>query len=367
MNLAETPGAPSPSPAPEQIPVVAVITGSDMNRQVITDRQQMTHGVGNNDGLYMLTMLDPPVRIERMHISPGYFRQTKRWNLNSADLVWNVISDIDQNPDTIDVARKLVATARPPIINPPGLLSRTRRHTLSQLLQDVDGVIAPKVLLLRNPTLDRVKKLATEADFRFPAILRPTGSHNGEVLGVFGAPEELTEIFGDRKNTYYLTEFVDVRRADGFYRKTRFFFVGDRIITRQHIIGNEWSVHGRSSRGAMAENASLQAESRASLIDGFEALPDATRAAVDDIRRRIGLDYCGLDCCIQPDGQVVVFEANATMNFKPLFRNPATQHNRAALPRMLSAMRQLIHAKTGLGPAAEASSTPAADDHTVRA
>ncbi|MFC4440678.1 ATP-grasp domain-containing protein [Caulobacter henricii] len=300
---------------------------------------------GNNDGHTMLSMLCPSIELGRIHVAPSYFRQSKRWNPNAADLLWNIISDVDQNPDTLDIARKLVSTASRPIVNPPSLMGRTRRHTLAGLLQGLDGVIVPKVLLLRNPTLERVSKAAAEAGFRFPAILRQTGSHNGEMLGVFNAPEDMAQIFGDRKNAYYLTEFVDVRRADRFYRKSRFFFVGDTIITRQHVIADKWYVHGGA--GVLAEHAALRDEARAMLIDGFEALPLATRTAVDAIRQAIGFDYCGLDCCIQEDGRVVVFEANATMNFSPRFDNQTTQHNRAALPRMLAALRRLIEAKTG--------------------
>src|SRR5262249_33099721 len=139
---------------------------------------------------------------------------------------------------------------------------------------------------------------------------------------------------------------------DGIYRKTRFFFVGDRIITRQHILHNDWLIHGRSARGFMTDRPEMLAESRAMLIDGFDALPGHTQAALHGIRQAIGLDYAGIDCCVDEAGRVVVFECNATMSFRPVFRNPATQHNRAALPRMLSALRRLIHAKTGLGPEA---------------
>ena len=333
------------APAASGAPIIGVVSGSDATREVVLDPTARTHGVGNNDGLQMLKLLDPPVQLRRMHVTPGYFRQTSRWSFAGCDLIWNVISDIDQNPDTLTVARKLIAPERLPVVNPPALIGRTRRDELSRLLVGLDGVDAPKVLLLKYPTLERVRRQAADSGFRFPAILRPTGSHNGEVLGIFDSPEAMAEIYGDRRNEYYLTEFVDVRRADGLYRKTRFFFVGDEVITRQHIIAEDWSVHGRSSRGVMREREDLQAESRTMLVEGFAALPAATQAAIHAIRARVGLDYCGLDCCLMEDGRIVVFECNATMGFKPVFKNAATQHNRAALPRMLAAMRKLIDAK----------------------
>ena len=333
------------------VPRIGVICGSDNNRDIVRDNQAFTNSIGNNDSLLTLKLLDPPVAVSRMHITPGYFRQkAHRWTFDRCQLVWTAISDSDQNAKTLDVAAEIARPLKQPIVNPPKLIGRTSRSELPRRLAGLDGVVAPKVLLIRYPNAERVAKMVEEAGFSFPAILRGVGTHNGEIVGVVDSIEAMSPIFGDRNNSYYLTEFVDVRRADGLYRKTRFFFVGDRIITRQHILHNDWLIHGRSARGFMAENEHLLAESRDMLIGGFDALPDKTRAALHGIRERVGLDYAGIDCCIAEDGAVVVFECNATMSFRPVFRNPATQHNKAALPRMLSALRRLIHAKTGLGP-----------------
>ncbi|WP_419316916.1 ATP-grasp domain-containing protein [Caulobacter sp. ErkDOM-E] len=349
------------------LPMVGVLTGSDGVRQMVTDTRERTEGTGNNDCIRMIKMLDPPVDIGRMHITPGYFRGSRRYALERCDLLWNAITDMDQNAETLEVARKMLTGVKKPVINPPELIPRTRRHEIPKVLANLDGVKAPKALRFKYPTLERLKRLVADHDFKFPAIVRPVGTHSGQVVGLFNAVEDLEVIFGDRKTEYYMTEFVDVRRPDGYYHKTRLYFVGDEILIRQHIISDEWSIHGRSGRGVLATNENLQAECRAMLVNGFEALPAPTRAALHSIRQRVGLDYCGLDCAVVEDGSIVVFECNATMNFKPNFLNPATQHNRAALPRMLSALRRLIHAKTGLGPAGEGPSTSEADAQTVRA
>jgi len=329
------------------LPRVGVLTGSDDIRHRVTDGSERTGGAGVNDCIRMINMLDPPVDLRRMHITPGYFRGSRRYALERCDLLWNAITDMDQNAETLEVARKMLTGVKKPVINPPELIPRTRRHEIPKVLADLDGVTAPKVLRFKYPTLERLKRLVADHDFKFPAIVRPAGTHSGQVVGLFSAVEDLEVIFGDRKTEYYMTEFVDVRRPDGYYHKTRFYFVGDEIITRQHIIAEDWSIHGRSSRGVMSESEDLQAESRAMLVDGFEALPAMTRAALHSIRQRVGLDYCGLDCAILEDGSIVVFECNATMNFSPNFRNQATQHNKAALPRFLDALQKMILTKAG--------------------
>ena len=328
--------------------VIGVVCGSDDVRNVAWDYGTPTHSSGTNDSWAMLKLVQPGLTLHRIHLTPGYYRQHRRWSVGDYDLLWNTISDEDQNAKTLAVAQKFVSETKLPVINPPKLIPTTSRVEIARRLAGLDGVRVPKVLLLRNPTRERVGKMVEAADFKFPAIVRRTGTHNGVVVGLFPDLDSLEDIFGDRKNEYFLIEFVDVRRADGNNSKTRFFFIGDQIITRQHIIAKDWSIHGRSS-SEMREpgNEHLLAESRAMLSDGFDALPEETRRRLHAIRERAGLDYCGLDCALMPDGEIVLFECNATMNFNPHLQKGRTAHNMLALPRVLDAMRGLIETRTG--------------------
>lgn len=322
-----------------------MICGNDATSSVVWDPNVSTNLVGNNDSFSMLKLLAPAIDFRRVHLTPNYFRQAARYDFTRYDLIWNAISDEVQNAKTLAIAAKLVAGTKLPVVNLPALIPRTSRIETARRLQGIDGAIVPKVLVLRNPTRERVSRQVDDAGFAFPAILRKTGTHNGEVVGIIKDIEGLETIFGDRRGEYNLIEFVDVRQSDDFYRKTRFFFVGDQVITRQHIISDDWLVHGRSSRRIIADHPELIDESRDKLVNGFASLPAATRQAVETIRQRVGLDYFGLDCCLLESGEIVVFECNATMNFNPSFRNPAMQHNRASWPRYMSAMRRLIGAK----------------------
>ena len=44
-----------------------------------------------------------------------------------------------------------------------------------------------------------------------------------------------------------------------------------------------------------------------------EVLP-GLKPAIDEITSRLKLEYYGIDCFVRPDGDMVVFEANANMN-----------------------------------------------------
>ena len=331
---------------PSGPPAVGLLIGSDQARGHAFDPGLATHSHGTGDAIALINLLGrDEFEFNRLHVTRHYFKKGVRWDLRRFAVLWNLISDPDQNPETLDVVDRLTAGFPGGVINPGQRVRRTRRHEVWRALAGLPDVHAPKVLRLKYPSLERLKAAAAAENFRFPAIVRRTGTHSGEVVGVFGRPEDIEGVYGDRRSEYYVTEFVDVRRDDGLYRKTRFFFIGEAAVVRQHIVHDQWSIHGRASRDFMVARDDLLAESRAMLLGGYEALAPTTQRALHAVRQAIGLDWFGLDAYVRPDGGLVVFEANATMNFNPSFRNPHTQHNRAALPRALDALGKLLRAK----------------------
>ena len=62
--------------------------------------------------------------------------------------------------------------------------------------------------------------------------------------------------------------------------------------------------------------------------------------ALQAIRERIGLDYCGVDCGLDASGNIVVFEVNASMlvharNEGFLYKDPAVRRIKLAYDAML--------------------------------
>ncbi len=322
---------------------VGMILGNDTDRHIEHDRIKTVALRGNNDANLLISLIDDPTIVwSRVQLTPSYFRKRISHNLSGFDVLWNLISDADQHPKVLAVADRLTEGFAGATIDAPSQILGTRRHQVAARLQGIRGVTMPKTLLLRFPNRERLTRQIEQAAFRFPAILRVAGEHNGHVLGLIDGIDGASPIFGDRQREYYLTEFVDVRAADGLYRKSRFFVVGDQIIVRQHIAAPHWNIHGASSRAYMVQHKTLLEEARSLLTGQFAALPLATQQALEGIRGAMKMDYFGIDACIGPDGSLTVFEANATMNFNPAFRNPATQYNRAAVSPMIEATRRLL-------------------------
>jgi glutathione synthase/RimK-type ligase-like ATP-grasp enzyme len=66
----------------------------------------------------------------------------------------------------------------------------------------------------------------------------------------------------------------------------------------------------------------------------------ANYEALREIRQRIGLDYFGVDCALDGQGNVIVFEVNASMlvhadNAEFPYKDPAVHAIKAAFAEML--------------------------------
>ena len=78
----------------------------------------------------------------------------------------------------------------------------------------------------------------------------------------------------------------------------------------------------------------------------MNAFPHPVRAGLEAIRRAIGLDMFGVDCALSPEG-VILFEANATMNFFPLAEDPLYAYLGKALTRAQAAFDALLFGPGG--------------------
>ena len=65
------------------------------------------------------------------------------------------------------------------------------------------------------------------------------------------------------------------------------------------------------------------------------------------VRERMALDFFGMDFGIASDGRVVLFEANATMNFFPFLTEPQFAYVQRCLVPAQHAFREML----GLPPA----------------
>ena len=259
--------------------------------------------------------------------------------LRDADVVFNTLGDVDRDGGQHAAASVLCARLGKPVLNPPASVARTGRDNAPALFGDINGLIVPAV---RRTTPEAL----AVAEIVAPTLARPAGDHGGDNLTLLadaadrdaylaaGAPPELV-----------LTAFHDFRSADGRWRKYRFIFVDRQAFPYHLAIGDHWLVH--YWRAEMGRSDAKKAEEERFLADWRAVFGERGAAAVDEIARRLDLDYGGLDCALLDDGQVLFFEANACILVHLDEAPRAFSYKHLYVPPIREAFTRLVMSRAG--------------------
>jgi tetratricopeptide (TPR) repeat protein len=224
------------------------------------------------------------------------------------DLVFNAAGDPDRVGPLLPEVERFLARRTAPLLNPPAAVERTARQRLPGLLSGISGVVVPPVARLSRAELADMRAAAA---LGFPLILRPEGAHGGQGVRLVATPAELLAAELGEFQAFYLTAYRDYRSPDGYFRKYRVIFV-DRVPYPYHLaISQHWLVHYFSAD--MLKPSWKRAEEERFLAEPARALGGERWAALARIGQRLDLDFCGIDFALDPEGNVLVFEANATM------------------------------------------------------
>jgi tetratricopeptide (TPR) repeat protein len=229
-----------------------------------------------------------------------------------ANVVVNLISDVDRGHAFLAPAQALVERIGGPVVNHPKTIAGTSRDSVARLLATLPGCRVPQTRLYQAAELRDLLACASPALPAFPFLVRPAGTHGGDDFEKMENPAQLQAFLGGHEpRSHYLTPFVDYRSEDGYFRKYRFICVDDEILPYHLAIDDKWKVHHVTTR--MATQTWMQDEERAFLKDPWRVFGVEQQAALQQIRDAIGLDFFGIDCALDRDGAVVVFEVNASM------------------------------------------------------
>ena len=233
-------------------------------------------------------------------------------SLGHIDVVVNLISDADQAETMLPAAARVAEKLGKPVVNAPGKILRTTRDAVADLLPDIPACRVPRILRLEADAHVSVTALAALLPFTFPVLARPAGTHGGDDFEKIESLDELARFLAQRpKADHYVIEYVDYASSDGHFRKYRFIFVGEEILPYHLAIGNDWKVHHVSTD--MANQPWMQREEAAFLANPAAVFNTAHYQALRALRERFGLDYFGIDCGLDREGNLIVFEVNASM------------------------------------------------------
>jgi tetratricopeptide (TPR) repeat protein/glutathione synthase/RimK-type ligase-like ATP-grasp enzyme len=262
-----------------------------------------------------------------------------------ADVVVNLVSDADQGRDTLPLARDFVERLGRPVINHPDKISPTDRAAVAVALTGIPGCRVPRIAHLRQAQLR--DDPACIDSFGLPVLLRVAGKHGGDDFELIKDKADIPVFLeASPAEDYYAIEYIDFSSADGYFRKYRFIYADGEVLPYHLAIGNGWKVHHYTTD--MDKHAWMQQEEETFLRDPWSVFSPANLSTLQAIRQAIGLDYFGIDCSIDRNGEVVVFEVNASMlvhddNAQFPYKNPYV----AVIKRAFDAMLEKTAGKQG--------------------
>lgn len=277
-------------------------------------------------------------------------------------LIFNAIGDADLCEPALEAAIRLIARSAAPVINDPHAVMKTGRISNAERLAALPGVVTPKTLSIARDVLagpDGAAGIATHG-FTFPLLLRSPGYHTGRNFILVEKEGELSAAAAGLPGSDLLViEYLDARGKDGSARKYRVMMIGGQIYPLHLAISRNWKVHYFTSD--MAEQPDHRAEEAAFLSDMPAVLGDKAMAALTAIRDALGLDYAGVDFGLGADGDLLLFEANATMVIAAPDPDPRWAYRRTAIAGIIDAVVAMIREKAaGAGRAANQAASRAA-------
>lgn len=271
--------------------------------------------VGGNSDIYQL--IPETIRFDQLNLGKRFLKAGGRPNPALYPCVLNLVTDPDQHPQTLERVRKLLRGYKGRLINRPEAVQKSTRDQVARRLAGVAGLRVPRLIRLRSPKPGAATVAVGKSGQAFPLIVRLAGTHTGKIVALVDSAAELEAAVAG-PGDYIVIEFVDFRSGDGLFRKYRFWSLGGRTIFRHMIVSDDWNVHVSERLRFMVGRPDLMEEEVRLLSRPGGAFPQSVHDTFDAVKKRMGLDFFGMDFAFDRDGGLILFEANSTMNFFPL-------------------------------------------------
>jgi len=265
-------------------------------------------------------------------------------------LIFNSIGDADLSRVSLEAAARVLAGIDSPVINSPEVVLATGRDANAERLGLLPGVVTPKIAILSRELLsgpDAAVNLAA-LGFAFPLLLRSPGFHAGRHFVQVENREALAAALPSLPGPQLtVLQFLDVRGADGKIRKYRVMMIGGKLYPLHAAVSHDWKVHYFSAD--MVDSPEHRAEDQAFLENMPEVLGEKAMSALQAVQAELGLDYAGIDFSLGKDGEVILFEANATMTIVRPPQGEMWDYRRQPVRTILDAIRELFFRRAKFG------------------
>jgi hypothetical protein len=274
------------------------------------------------------------------------------------DVAIVVASDSEECRQALAVIEQAAPHWPRPLLNRPGLIGNLDRDKLYRLLMGIPGLDIPATIHATRAQLADLSKgqiacVDIASELHFPMIARPRGTHAGVGLAKLDDASALAAYLAEREEQdFFVARFVNYASPDGLYRKIRLTMVDGKPYACHMAIADRWDIWYLNAYMAFSEEK--RAEEAIFMQDFDHAFAARHKNAIDEMSRRVGLDYFIVDCAENQSGELLIFEADNTavvhnMDSPVVFpyKPPQMRKIFAAFTAMLSR-----YAKAGEGSAA---------------
>jgi glutathione synthase/RimK-type ligase-like ATP-grasp enzyme len=253
----------------------------------------------------------------------------------AADVIFNAIAESDDAVRYLALASEFIEKSDRPFLNSPSHVLRVGRRQLPSTLAGVDCVVAPITELTREAVG------LTALPFAYPVIVRPVGSHAGHHLERVESSDQL-ESYAARVDApaFFVSPFIDYSSGDGLFRKYRIVFVDGEPYPVHLAISPNWMIHYYNA--PMAENEWMRQEEALFLSDPKSIFQGHLESALYGVAKAVGLEYFGIDCAVDKDGRLLIFEADPAMLVHTTDPVDLYPYKHEYVPRIFRAIEQMI-------------------------
>jgi tetratricopeptide repeat protein len=259
------------------------------------------------------------------------------------DLVFNSIGDADLCREGLEAACSVLLRTSRPVINHPRHAQQTGRAANVERLRGLPDVTTPRMVRLPRQLLAGPGGAEAVAGngFAFPLLARAPGFHTGYHFTRVETARELARAVADFPgDDVWLIEQLDARDGEGMFRKFRVMIVDRKLYPLHLAISQNWKVH--YFRADMALSAANRQKDAEFLDDMASVIGQRGVAALERISAVLDLDYGGIDFAVNAKGDILLFEANATMVMIPLAADEKWAYRRPAFAAVFSAVRRML-------------------------
>ncbi|QKE41463.1 MAG: tetratricopeptide repeat protein [Ferrovum myxofaciens] len=266
------------------------------------------------------------------------------------DLLFNAVGDADRCPEALTrvLPRWQLRAPQIPARNDPQRVRATARTALGQLCAGIPHLSSARTECFQRPahaspqeTAGLLEHWLAARSYAFPLLLRAPGFHGGQYFERVQCADDLPALLERLPGTTLLAlECLPSRGQDGLYRKFRVMTLGGNLYPIHLALSSHWKVHYFSAE--MSTRPDFREEEQAFLADYRTFLGSTAVGALETLQARLGLDYAGMDFTLDPEGKVLLFEANATMVLHSPPEDPVWDYRRPAFEDALKAARALM-------------------------